>query len=52
MVVTHSKSHVHKSLSTEATMLPSLLLVADELGLGVDTAGENDGMTSLLPVAE
>ena len=33
-------------------MLPSLLLVADELGLGVGTAGEDDGMTSLLPVAE
>ena len=52
MVVTHLKSHVCKSLSTEATMLPSLLLVADELGLGVDTVGEDDGMTSLPPVAE
>ena len=52
MVVTYSKSHVHKSLSIEATMLPPPPLVADELGLCVGTAGEDDGMTPLLPVAE
>ena len=33
-------------------MLPPPPLIADELGLGVDTVGEDDGMTPLLPVAE
>ena len=33
-------------------MLPPPLLIADELGLGVDTVGEDDGMTPLPPVSE